>query len=311
MNYLVLGDGNFSFSLSLCKKVLGPDASECAGKVVTTSLESMERVLQRPDAENILRQLRDYRGVVVVHGVDATELHSCEILSSLDLVFDVVVFNFPHTGGKSKIQENRTLLKNFFVSLSCSSLMPSGSGRVWVSLCRGQGGTPGDCPHRGYQNTWKVVEMAAEGHFVLDRVEPFSLSGYPEYTPTGYRGESDKGFGIDGALKHIFRSPSPSQPSLHPPHYHHDISFWWTSKDGAEFQQDALQEAVERTCEGCVQGVELVEVYKPHPASERVGYCYRLTYWSSWDAVSPTRAASLQLLLRKTLQTQHQQLELR
>ncbi len=305
MNYLVLGDGNFSFSLSLCK---GPHSPGNMGKIVTTSLETLERVLKRPHTERILEQLREYGDVMVLHSIDATMLHCSEPLKDLNLVFGVVIFNFPHTGS-SKIQTNRTLLKDFFVSLASSALLSPEGGRVWVSLCRGQGGTPGDSTHRGYDNTWKVVEVAAEGGFVLDRVEPFPESEYPDYIATGYRGDSDKGFHTSEALRHEFRSPSPSLPSLHPPHYHHDISFWWDTEEGG-FHEDILKGAVERVCEGCVQEVESLGVYKPHQASERVGYCYRLTYRSSWDAVSRTRAVSLQLLLRETLQ-KHKQVKLR
>ena len=308
MNYLVLGDGNFTFSLSLCKQVLGPDSENAGSQIVTSSLESKERVLERPHVKGALKQLREWDGVRVLHNLDATLLHCSETLKTLKLEFDVVIFNFPHTG-RSKIHENRTLLKEFFISVARSALVSSGCGRVWVSLSRGQGGTPGDSSLRGYHDTWKVVEMAAEGGLVLDCVEPFLPVDYPDYVPTGYRGDSDKGFRLDGALRHIFRFPSPSCPSLHPPHYRHDISFWWAGTEG-EFDVVILKDAVKRVCEGCVQGVECQETYRPHPPSERVGYCYRLTYGSTWDAVSHTRARDIQLLLRETMQ-EHTQVELR
>ena len=51
-------------------------------------------------------------GIEVFYEVDATALHTNQNINQRK--FDNLVFNFPHIGGKSKIDLNRTLLKEFF-----------------------------------------------------------------------------------------------------------------------------------------------------------------------------------------------------
>lgn len=342
--YLILGDGNFSFSLALSRCVVRTPSS-C--KVVATSLESLATVLTRTEAEENLGKLGLCEDVQVIHEVDGTHLGANQALKAVSVVYGTIIFNFPHTGGKSKIRCNQTLLKDIFVSVTSSELLAS-DGEVHIALCCGQGGTPADSGRRGYENSWKVVEMAAEGGLVLDRVESFMRSNFPGYTPTGYRGHSDKGFSMDGALRHVFRFPSPSKPSLYPPCFIHDVSFWCT---GREFSLETFRRLVEELFGGSDVGseeegysvtrVELLEVYRP-PVSVgamrgdseagrsdgeagrsdgkagrsdsevgggdgevvKVGYCYRVSYQSCWTALSRSKAGQLQQLLRQALHCQ-------
>ena len=297
---LVLGDGNFTFSLSSSKhpSLCDSDGADGRPRLVATSLETREQVLCRSLSQATLAALRVCPQVRLLHGVDATKLESCQPLKELGLVFDVVVFNFPHSGGKGKIQLNRSLLQDFFASVTASGLLSRG-GEVHVTLCAGQGGTPRDSIDRGHQNSWKVTEMAAEGGFVLCGTEPFSLAEHPGYIPTGYRGHTDKGFRVEGALRHVFKFPSPSQPSLYPPHYLHDVSFWW--HDGERIDEEVLKAIALRVGGDYVQDIACVDCYHPDKSASKVGYCYRVGYWSLWDALSRKHAGRLQLLLRQTL----------
>lgn len=190
--WLVVGDGNFSFSLDLLKAV-----SDI--KLITSTLNSRsDEPLVTQNVEALERM-----GVVVLHEVDGTQLSQCAYLTERHPSFDVIVFNFPHTGGKSNVKRNRELLCGFFKS---AAQFLNRSGEVHVTLCQGQGGTPTDSTKRGYDNSWKIVEMATYANLVLSRVEPFPKDLYPSYSPTGYRGLS-KGFSLEGAIRHVFRFP--------------------------------------------------------------------------------------------------------
>jgi hypothetical protein len=102
-----------------------------------------------------------------------------------------------------KLHLNRLLLKNFF---SSASLILSEGGKILVTLCKGQSGTPYDTK-RKYGDTWQIIEMATYGDLVLNEVHPFYSSDWPVYNSNGYR-SLEKGFQLDEALTFIFvRSP--------------------------------------------------------------------------------------------------------
>ena len=201
----MIGDGNFSFSLALAKK-----NAPLSFNLIVTSLETLDKVVARPGAAENIQELQRM-GVTVLHSVDGTSLKDCKELAADVVKFDTIIFNFPHVGGKGNLKQNRQLLHNFFKS-AVDFLKPV-EGEIHVTLCQGQGGTPSDCTKRGYENTWKIVEMAAESGLMLTRLEAFEPLAFPSYCPTGYRGQ-DKGFLLQGALIHVFTlpqlDPSPS-----------------------------------------------------------------------------------------------------
>ena len=112
---LVLGDGNFSYSASLCK-IIGH-----ASNIISTCYDS-EAILKEkyPDCEEHIQTIESLAGTVLF-GIDATCLEKCKELKGRR--FNRIIFNFPHTGAGIKDEErniahNQEMLKKFF---ACSA----------------------------------------------------------------------------------------------------------------------------------------------------------------------------------------------
>jgi len=115
MNFLTLGDGNFSFTLCLVKRILQSGIS--ISTLIATSYDLRdELVLKYPETARILQDLRSILpNIILLHGVDATlDLHH-QLSSSLSATpyqasipehFDHIFFNFPHLGKENCIDHS-------------------------------------------------------------------------------------------------------------------------------------------------------------------------------------------------------------
>ncbi|CAN0550200.1 unnamed protein product, partial [Ectocarpus sp. 12 AP-2014] len=130
---LILGDGNFSFSLALAKGLLLPPTphvqpspqarlQQPAFEIVATSFDGRLDLLSKyVEAPGIVAALRSL-GVTVLHNVDATALDSRVLQASpsdrrrtqhQQQHFEHVIFNHPHTGTED-MRRHRSFLGHFF-----------------------------------------------------------------------------------------------------------------------------------------------------------------------------------------------------
>lgn len=130
---LTLGDGDFSFSLSIAKNV-----KFTTGCLVATSHESKEQLLTTYNAvgiKDILKQL-DMRSITTIHDVDAMDISSTKAIEKR--YYDAIIWNFPCVraengadGQSSEIEINRLLLSNFF--LNVQDYLRPGTGQLHIT----------------------------------------------------------------------------------------------------------------------------------------------------------------------------------
>ncbi|KAI8455811.1 hypothetical protein BY996DRAFT_7008326 [Phakopsora pachyrhizi] len=114
---LLVGEGNFSFSVSLVVYHSIPGES-----ITATTIDSRSKVLSKySDASKFLNVLENHK-VNVIFELDCTRLEKDKRIKSLK-PFDRVIFNFPHLGLSEadmdrNIRSNQILLLKFFRSVS-------------------------------------------------------------------------------------------------------------------------------------------------------------------------------------------------
>lgn len=122
---LILGDGNFSFSLALARAL--PPSFE----IVATSFDGPVDLLSKyPESPGIVSALRSL-GVTVLHNVDATAMDARVVEAETSSVdgcgcptqqrqYEHVIFNHPHTGTED-MRRHRSFLGHFFHAMAHST----------------------------------------------------------------------------------------------------------------------------------------------------------------------------------------------
>ncbi|XP_022139690.1 heavy metal-associated isoprenylated plant protein 41-like [Momordica charantia] len=162
---LLVGDGDFSFSLSLARSF------GSASHIVATSLDSYYDVVRKyKKARSNLRTLKDL-GATVLHGVDVTKMKRHVDLHMRK--FDRIIFNFPHAGFHGRednvlmIQMHKRLVYEFFKN---ASQMLRADGEIHVN-------------HKTKAPfcDWDIVQLALQNSLSLIGCANFNIQDYPGY----------------------------------------------------------------------------------------------------------------------------------
>jgi hypothetical protein len=201
---LLVGEGNFSFALSMCRHFgEGPAGAPFCQGVYATAYDTDATLKQKyPDVDGHRQELEKKFGATTLVGVDATRLHKVkEFLGA----FTTIVFNFPHLGAgeadvEKSVKDHRKLLHGFFASaIQCLS---EGKGaKIHVALKTGE-------PYK----SWKVAQTAqiASPGLDLQTAVPFSLTAFDAYAHRRTVGFDERWSKIDneelgnGAKVYIF-----------------------------------------------------------------------------------------------------------
>ncbi|OAY71381.1 Uncharacterized protein ACMD2_27058 [Ananas comosus] len=192
---LLVGEGDFSFSLSLATSF------GSASNIVATSLDSRDDLVKKYcKAQSNLNSLRE-RGATVLHGIDATTM---KLHTDLKMwKFHRIVFNFPHAGFKGKeddpqvIRVDSALLLSPVIlpSILCFSLHRSlvmGFLSNASDMLRPYGEVHISHKTAGPFKRWNPEELASKASLLLVECSDFRIGDYP-----GYNNKRGDGFFCD------------------------------------------------------------------------------------------------------------------
>lgn len=128
MKILLVGEGDFSFSLALASKLGGKN-------LVCTSYDTKRQLIDKyPESAQGTVTALEAAGAIVMHGVDATALE--KHFDPETESFHRIVFNFPHLGGSDddSIASNKELIRKFLRSSGPFLRESEPVGEVHISL---------------------------------------------------------------------------------------------------------------------------------------------------------------------------------
>ena len=207
---LVVGDGDFSFSVGLVKllKLGGGKASY----ITATSLDSREEVLTKYGrSAEVNLEVLEKSCVSVLHRVDATKLQEYfHCVSGKREIgdpsqtreeargFGMIIFNFPHTG-KQRVHANRALVRDFLLS---ALGVVSANGEVHITIK----------DHPPY-SLWGVESIAAENGWRTIGTRSFEKANFVGYHHRTTEKEAKK-FDASHCLTYIFMKKQQLQQQL-------------------------------------------------------------------------------------------------
>ena len=190
---LLIGEGDFSFARSIVEHHGCHD-------ITATCLDTQSELFRKysPQAQENVEYLES-QGQTVLYNVDATKLASNKAIQKLISnseagseagAFDKIIFNFPHTGGKTKdvnrqVRFNQELLVAFFSS--AIPLLTADAGTIIVTLFEGPPYT-----------LWNIKDLARHCDLEVKQSFKFSAETYPGYSHSRTLGNIEGGGGWKG-----------------------------------------------------------------------------------------------------------------
>lgn len=154
---LILGDGNFSFSLAFYEKNKNDIIH-----LTASSFDSEDQVVQKyPESISILAKLRELPQVEIQHQINACDLSRLSRDS-----FDIIIFNHPHCGVEDVLR-HRMLLSHFF--FAAKRRLKTFESEIRLTLAMDQ-------PER-----WEIEKRASDNGLYLKDSKLFDDSDYPGY----------------------------------------------------------------------------------------------------------------------------------
>ncbi|XP_048498627.2 uncharacterized protein At4g26485 [Beta vulgaris subsp. vulgaris] len=171
---LLVGEGDFSFSSCLAV------AFGTSHNITATSLNSEDFLIKNYEKFLTNKAELETRGSMVLHGVNARKMAKHPIIGSM--VFDRIVFNFPHAGKfdrtDTELRLHQKLLRDF---LKNAKKMIGEDGEIHITS-----------KSNGFFLEWDIPKIGSDHKLNLIQVVNFEKSKYPGYnTKRGFGGDQN------------------------------------------------------------------------------------------------------------------------